>query len=48
VYILTLRLAQLKKMHTLDAPFTDVTGRKELRFVKEDILGGIFAYSQNY
>jgi len=26
VYILTLRLAELKKIHTLDEPFTDVTG----------------------
>jgi hypothetical protein len=42
VGILTLRLAELKKIYTLDAPFTDMTGRKELRFVTEDIFGGFF------
>jgi hypothetical protein len=47
-YILTLRMAELKKIHTLDAPFTDVTGREELHFVQDDISGGIFFYSQNY
>jgi hypothetical protein len=46
VDILTLRLAELKKIHTLDAPFSDATGRKKLHFVQEDILGGIFLLSK--
>jgi hypothetical protein len=39
-------MTELKKIHTLDAPFTDATGRKKLHFVQEDILGGIFLLSK--